>query len=84
VTPPQAAVVTFFRDTLKIDVRDMSEDLIEQGRLDSLGIVELLFFLEQRFGLTIDLAALELDQLRSVDAICALVEAGADARGNAP
>jgi acyl carrier protein len=70
----QVAVTTFLRDTLRITVNAPDEDLIEQGRLDSLGLVELLYFLEQRYSLHVDLALLELDQLSSVAAIARLVD----------
>lgn len=68
-------LVAFLRDTLKIEVAATDEDLLESGRLDSLGLVELLFFLEQQFGVVVDVSALELENLRSVDAIRRLVEA---------
>lgn len=68
-------VFAFFRGKLNISVASPDTDLIQQGHLDSLGIVELLFFLEQRFNLQIDLASLEMDQLSSVGAICRLIAA---------
>ena len=42
-------------------------DLIGSGALDSLGVVELLFELEQSFGIRVDLETVELDNFRSID-----------------
>lgn len=68
------ALLSFFRDALKIHPISVTEDLIESGRLDSLALVELLFFLEQRFGYRVDMTALDLEKLRSVEAIARMVE----------
>ena len=75
MTDTRDRVSGFLRDALKIDVTQLDEDLLASGRLDSLGLVELLFFLEQQFGIRVDVGALELDNLRSVEAISRLVEA---------
>jgi acyl carrier protein len=42
-------------------------DLIATGVLDSLGLVELIFELEQAFGIRIELETVELDNFRSID-----------------
>ena len=67
-------LTAFFRETLSVDVGGDGDDLIESSRLDSLGLVELLFFLEQRFGMRVDVEQLDLDDFRSVEAICRMVE----------
>lgn len=74
MTDVRERLTAFLRETLRIEVVATDEDLLETGRLDSLGLVELLYFLEQQFGVSIDVGALELEDLRSVDAISRLVE----------
>lgn len=49
-------------------------DLIDNGLLDSLSLVELIFELEQEFQLTLPLDSLELDAFRSIESISAFVE----------
>ena len=83
MTDVRTAVRHFFVDTLTIDVSDDSEDLIQSGRLDSLALVEVLFFLEQRFGVRTVIEELDLDDYRSIDAICRTVNSKA-ARESGP
>ncbi len=48
--------------------------LIEEGYLTSLQAVELVMFLEQRFGIQIDPEEVNEDEFRSLDTIAGLVE----------
>lgn len=66
-------VAAIFQDELKIDVPSPKTDLLGTGTLDSLMLVELLLQLERRFGLRVDLDALEIDDFRSVEAVAAFV-----------
>ena len=70
---PQDAIQAFFRERLQVIVSDPQEDLISSGKLDSLGLVELLFFLEERFQVRVDVGTLDLAELRSVSSIADLV-----------
>jgi D-alanine--poly(phosphoribitol) ligase subunit 2 len=63
-----------FRDVLSIDVPSVSTDIIAAGLLDSLALVTLLFEVEQEFGVMIPLEDLNLETLRTVERIAALVE----------
>lgn len=74
MTDVRARITAFLRETLKVDVAGDLDDLVENGRLDSLGVVELLFFLEQQFGIRVDVTTLELENLRTVESISRLVE----------
>jgi methoxymalonate biosynthesis acyl carrier protein len=74
VSDVHGELTAFFRETLSVDVGGDGDDLIESSRLDSLGLVELLFFLEQRFGVRVDVEQLDLNDFRSVEAICRMVE----------
>lgn len=63
-----------FRDSLSIEVPSPTTDIIATGLLDSLGLVTLLFELEQQFAITIDTETLDLDALSTVQGIADLVE----------
>ncbi len=59
---------------LGVPVTGVQEDLIDSGLLDSLAFVDLLFRIESRYGTRIDVATLDLDDLRTVARIAALVD----------
>lgn len=62
-----------FRRTLNVDVPSPDADLIDGGILDSLALVELLFQLEQEFGIEILLDQLDIENFRTIDRIAAFV-----------
>ncbi len=68
-------LAALFAADLNIAVPSPDTDLLETGRLDSVGIVELLLELEQQFGVHVELAEMELDQFRTLRTIAALVAA---------
>jgi acyl carrier protein len=49
------------------------DDLLESGLLDSLRLVELLLHLEEEFALRVPLEEVELDDLRTLRRLAALV-----------
>jgi D-alanine--poly(phosphoribitol) ligase subunit 2 len=61
------------RDTLGIEVPAADTDLIETGLLDSLAVVTLVAEIELLTGIQIPFETLDLDALRSVDAVSDLV-----------
>lgn len=63
-----------FRDSLSIDVPSPTTDIIENGLLDSLAFVMLLYEIEQEFEITIPPEELDIDELRTVQRISALVD----------
>ena len=65
---------SIFRDSLAVEVPDVTTDVIETGLLDSLALVTLLFELEQEFEITIPLDDLDLESLRTVERIVAFVD----------
>lgn len=84
--PSSAALETIRRDVAALVARSVDDvgpdvDLIQTGWLDSVSFVELLLKLEQRFGLRVDLAAVELDSFRSVRQISRFVLAQTGDRG---
>lgn len=66
-----------FLRALNIDVPDADADLIDGGLLDSLGLVELLFALEQEFGIKISFDVIDIESFRTVSSIGDFVEAAA-------
>ena len=53
-------------------------DLIEEGVIDSLALIELLFAIERRFGIEIPPDRLEVERFRTLGALAELVaECGA-------
>jgi acyl carrier protein len=78
MNPTEAAIHEFLVTDLLYD-RDLAglkpeDDLIERGLLDSLGILKMVSFCEERFGITIPDAEVLPDHMGSVRAIAALVE----------
>jgi acyl carrier protein len=69
----RAALGEFFESVLHVRAPAEGEDLLNPGRLDSLGLVELVLFLEQRYQVRLDLALLDLQDLRTIETITALV-----------
>lgn len=59
-------MVQLFLLELNLDVPDPDTDLIEEGLLDSLMLVELIVHLEDRYGIEVSLDDLELDHFRSL------------------
>ncbi|MBN6039786.1 acyl carrier protein [Amycolatopsis sp. 195334CR] len=49
------------------------EDYFEQGLVSSLVALELVTFVEHRFGLTVDVEDLDLDHFRTVNRLTAFV-----------
>jgi acyl carrier protein len=63
-----------FREALHVEAPDPSTDILDAGILDSLAFVTLLFEIEQRFEVTIPLEQVDLEDLRTVDRIGALID----------
>jgi D-alanine--poly(phosphoribitol) ligase subunit 2 len=60
-------------DGLHLEVPSTDTDLFETGVLDSMAFVELLFRVEQQFGVRVSLEDLEIDRFRSIDRIAEFV-----------
>jgi D-alanine--poly(phosphoribitol) ligase subunit 2 len=63
-----------FAEKLSRPVSSPDEDLFEAGILDSMVLVELLLQLEQTFGLSISIADLDLDSIRTIRKIAEMVD----------
>ena len=64
-----------FTERFHIEVPSADTDLLETGILDSFQFVELLFQLEQHFGLRVSIDDIDLEDLRTLARIARLVAA---------
>ena len=62
-----------FRATLRGSALAFDAPLISSGVIDSFGVLEVIAFLEDTFGITIDPNHHELTEFETVDRIAALV-----------
>ena len=75
-TPIIDRLNSLFSETFQVAVPSAQTDLLDTGILDSFQMVELLFQLEEHFGLRVDIDRIELDNLRTLERIAGLVTAG--------
>jgi D-alanine--poly(phosphoribitol) ligase subunit 2 len=61
------------RDHLTVMVESADVDLLETGLIDSIGLVELILQLEDRFGVSLPMDTLEIDDFRSINRIADLI-----------
>jgi acyl carrier protein len=69
----QEAVRRVFLEDLNLEISDPELDLLEAGIIDSLALVGLIAGLEERFGVSVDFDTLDLEDLRSLESISALL-----------
>jgi D-alanine--poly(phosphoribitol) ligase subunit 2 len=60
-------------DHLHVVVDSPDANLLDAGLVDSIGLVELIIQLEDRFGMALPMESLELDDLRSINTIADLI-----------
>ena len=72
---------TLFAESFHIEVPAPDTDLLESGILDSLQFVELLFRLEERFGLRIKIDEIDLADLRTLARIARVIAAAGQTAG---
>jgi D-alanine--poly(phosphoribitol) ligase subunit 2 len=60
-------------DHLTLMVESPDVDLLETGLIDSIGLVELILQLEVRFGVSLPIDTLEIDDFRSINRIADLI-----------
>jgi acyl carrier protein len=61
-------------DALAIEAPAITTDVLEAGILDSLALITVLFEIEQEFAIAIPLQGLDIESLRTVERMAALVE----------
>jgi acyl carrier protein len=81
-TPYQSAAITqmvrtYITQEIAYDRRDLvltpTFNLIEQGLIDSMGILRLISFIEEQFGLVLEPNDLLLENFATIDAITVLI-----------
>ena len=77
-----AELTGLLTETLNIAVPSSDTDLIATGLLDSIGMVELLVSLEQRYGITVNMRELAIEHFQSVATIAAFVAAQRNGNGH--
>lgn len=65
----ESGIRDILREHASVEVPSTDYDLIESGVMDSLTFVDMLFHIEQRFSVSLDIESLEIDDLRSVQSI---------------
>ncbi|CAG1010335.1 D-alanine--poly(phosphoribitol) ligase subunit 2 [Anaerolineae bacterium] len=68
----ETQLISYFKDTLDADVA-AGTPLIEQGIIDSMGVMELITFIEQAFGVEFDMDDMTAEKLGTVTAISRLI-----------
>lgn len=61
-TPIIERLNALFTDAFHVSVPSAQTDLLDTGILDSFQMVELIFQLEQHFGLRVDIERIDLDR----------------------
>lgn len=62
-------VAELFKQQLNINVPGRETDLIEEGLIDSLMLVELIMHLERQYGITVAFEDIDLENFKSIKAI---------------
>jgi acyl carrier protein len=70
----------FVQDTALLPLENTTS-LLETGIVDSLGLLRLVIFIQERFGITVDDEDLVPEHFDSVDAICAYLRSQAGVSG---
>ena len=62
-------VTRLFTDRMGIEIPSATTDLVNEGLLDSLALVDLLVHMEREFQVAIPLDQVEIDHFRTVERI---------------
>jgi len=60
------AITAFLRERFGVEPQSADANLIEDGILDSMMFVDLVVFIEERFGVVAELGDLEIDNFATV------------------
>jgi acyl carrier protein len=67
-------IMTEVNPDLHLERIDDDEPLIESGIIDSLGVLKILAFLDESFGIDLSSGEIKLENFRDVRTICKLIE----------
>lgn len=74
MTDTVARLQRIFFEVLEISLPSSTTDIIASGLLDSLLFVTLLYEIEEEFGVELPLEVIDIERLRSIETIAALVD----------
>ena len=75
-----AFLVSRFRAAIKGGKLGVDDPLVSSGVIDSFGVLEVIAFLEDTFGIVLDPTRLQVTEFETVNRITALVERARQAR----
>ena len=67
-------IMTEVSPDLNLPQLDDDELLIESGIIDSLGVLKIMAFLDEEFGIDLSAEQIKLENFKNVTSICSLVE----------
>lgn len=67
-------IMTEVNPDLNLDRLDDDEPLIESGIVDSLGVLKILGFLDEAFGIDLSSEEIVLENFKDVSSICRLLD----------
>ena len=67
-------IMTEISPDLNLAQLDDNEPLIESGIIDSLGILKILAFMDETFGVDLSSDQIKLENFKNVSSICALID----------
>ena len=67
-------IMTEVNPELNLTDIDDDEPLIDSGIVDSLGVLKIMSFLDETFGIDLSAGEIKLENFRDVRTICSLVE----------
>ena len=67
-------IMTEVSPDLNLPQLDDDEPLIESGIIDSLGILKILAFMDETFGVDLSSDQIKLENFKTVRSICALID----------
>ncbi len=68
----EAQLINYFKDTLDADVT-LGTPLIEEGIIDSMGVMELVTYIQETFGVEFDMDDMTVEKLGTIAAITCLI-----------
>ena len=67
-------IITDISPDLDLEQIGEEEPLIDSGIIDSLGILKILAFLDEEFGVDLSSEEIDLDKFSNIKTICAMVQ----------
>lgn len=71
----KAFIMSEVNPDLNLASLDDDEPLVESGIVDSLGVLKIMSFLDEEFGIDLSSAEINLENFKDVRTICGLVQA---------